>query len=169
MEKSDIGALLRARRISLRLTQKYVADSAGVPRVTLGRLERGQCDSIGTAVATATFLGVHFVLNEDTGYRAPEPPVEVMPRRPHPRREKTRFERRHGTDYMYLKAKCRCEDCVAKYKARVDRGREAARKAMLDPNSPRHGHMYAMGCTCTKCYEGRMRSIGRIPNEVATP
>ncbi len=52
------GSAIRARRKSLRLTQRDVADLVGVTRQTVGRLESGDPTvSFGTAIAVAHTLG----------------------------------------------------------------------------------------------------------------
>lgn len=47
MKLDEIGAEIKALRKEKRLTQEQLADIAGISRVTLGKLERGQLGAIG--------------------------------------------------------------------------------------------------------------------------
>ena len=58
---NDIGAQIRLRRKELKLTAQVVADSSGISRVTLHRIEKGEAGvAIGAYLSVLYNLGLDF-------------------------------------------------------------------------------------------------------------
>jgi transcriptional regulator with XRE-family HTH domain len=59
-----LGAKIKARRKALRIAAVAAAEAAGVSRVTLHRIEKGEPSvTIGAYLAACTALGLHFEVN----------------------------------------------------------------------------------------------------------
>lgn len=69
--KSHIGEQLRQRRKTLRVTQRQLADYAGLSINTVYQIERGQANpTLETLLALADTLGLEFSLRAKRLYRA---------------------------------------------------------------------------------------------------
>ena len=74
----NLGANIRARRKSLRVSSTAAAESAGVSRVTLHRIERGE-----PTVAIGAWARVLDALGMSLHIKLPNPSINEVPQCPH--------------------------------------------------------------------------------------
>ncbi len=75
----DVGSLIRARRLAVRMTQSELAHRLGVSRLWISQAERGNPGaSLGAILRALTELGVGLITSEneaiDASDEAPSPP-----------------------------------------------------------------------------------------------
>ncbi|MEV0333193.1 helix-turn-helix transcriptional regulator [Nocardia sp. NPDC050717] len=78
-ELATLGGLLRAHRKSLRISATAAAESAGISRVTLHRIERGEPSvTMGAYLSVIAALGMSLQVTQ-TGHRTDSQPTSSMP------------------------------------------------------------------------------------------
>jgi transcriptional regulator with XRE-family HTH domain len=99
-----LGAALRARRRSLKVNATAAAEAAGVSRVTLHRIEKGEPSvTAGAYAAAALTIGLHLEAAPSAAHPAPPDPKRWIPVRvrlsDYPKLKELAWQI-HGTDEL---------------------------------------------------------------------